>query len=139
MIGTMRYMAPEVCLEELYDFDCDLYSYAILCWEIWTHKTPYASLTPASYRELVCLQGLRSPDVEQTVEQDQQKQQQKQPPLETPPPGNALLPKAIRDLLEQGWVRDPKSRIRWPAVRQELLRLERQRDELPVVTAHKNW
>ena len=129
MIGTMRYMAPEVCLEELYDFDCDLYSYAVLCWEIWTHKTPYASLTPASYRELVCLQGLRPPDVEQQ-QQQQQQQQLNQQPQEPPHPGTARLPKAIRKLLEQGWVRAPKSRIRWPAIRQELLRLQQQRGEL---------
>jgi serine/threonine protein kinase len=107
-IGTMRYMAPEVCLEEHYGCECDLYSYAVLCWEIWTHKNPYATLTPASYKEMVCLGGLRPHQVDAMQRQ---------------PPGCERPSHAVQKLLEKGWVRDPKSRISWKGIRHELFRI----------------
>ncbi len=115
-IGTMRYMAPEVCLEEAYDFDCDIYSYSVLCWEIWTHKTPYSILTPTSYRELVCLQDCRPPQIEVEIAKLQQQQIVFGRRISVFP-----LPKAMAALLGRGWVRDPKSRIRWREIRQELV------------------
>ena len=36
--GTYRWMAPEVIRHEAYDKRCDVYSYAILAWEMLTDQ-----------------------------------------------------------------------------------------------------
>lgn len=125
IIGTMRYMAPEVCLDKAYDCDCDLYSYSVLCWEVWTHKTPYATLTPAAYKELVCQKGLRPPEsAELQLQPKHQRLERERDPR------FGVVPEAISVLLEKGWVCDPKSRIRWPNIRQELFRICQEEHQL---------
>lgn len=43
--GTPRYMAPEVArMERSYGFPADVYSFAILLWQIITDRVPYASI-----------------------------------------------------------------------------------------------
>jgi len=161
VIGTMRYMAPEVCLEEHYDYGCDIYSYAIVCWELWTHRIPFEPMTsPDMYREVVCRRGYRPyPDQSKEVNhspqscwnprQQQHHQQQQQQhnndnvdlslvavpmdrsispledPLQTVPnrknnKNNSPLPREISILLSQAWTHDPKSRICWSRIRNQL-------------------
>mmetsp|Transcript_24919 Transcript_24919/g.52908 ORF Transcript_24919/g.52908 Transcript_24919/m.52908 type:complete len:393 (-) Transcript_24919:266-1444(-) len=43
MTGTPRYMAPEVAKNEHYNEKCDVYSFAILLWEIMSLKTPFVA------------------------------------------------------------------------------------------------
>jgi len=43
MIGTPRYMAPEVALGRNYNETCDIYSLGILLWEFITLKRPYTN------------------------------------------------------------------------------------------------
>lgn len=43
--GTARYMAPEVSLHESYSFPADVYSFAILLWQICTLEKPFARAT----------------------------------------------------------------------------------------------
>jgi serine/threonine protein kinase len=127
-IGTMRYMAPEVCLDKPYDCDCDLYSYSILCWEVWTHKTPFLSLTPAAYKERVCQKGLRPPEAADVPPPpNYQKRERHNRDSE---PVSGVVPESISVLLEKGWVRDPKLRIRWPSIRQELSRIRQDEQKL---------
>lgn len=45
-----------------YDCDCDIYSYGVVCWELWTQCLPFASLTPELYQHWVCQRGYRPPD-----------------------------------------------------------------------------
>ncbi|OEU08508.1 kinase-like protein, partial [Fragilariopsis cylindrus CCMP1102] len=54
IIGTIRYMTPEVCLGQEYDCDCDIYCYAIVCYELWTQCLPYETLIPELYQAYVC-------------------------------------------------------------------------------------
>jgi serine/threonine protein kinase len=126
-IGTMRYMAPEVCLEQPpgYDCDCDIYSYAIVCWELWTQKVPYEDVgTPDLYREHVCQGGYRPiyrPEDEVDPFDRQPSQHLPQEPSSPPikaVPGEVLL------LLSQAWKPDPKARIRWPKTRNQWALLE---------------
>jgi serine/threonine protein kinase len=41
--GTMRYMAPEVWLGKPYNSSCDVYSFAILLWEMLALEIPFHS------------------------------------------------------------------------------------------------
>ena len=126
-IGTMRYMAPEVCLDSSYDCDCDIYSYSILCWELWTQKVPFEELaTPDLYREQVCQRGYRplySPEEDPLFrhyshEEEQYHQNYPQHrPVQT-------VPNEILVLLSQAWKQDPKARIRWPKTKNQLALIE---------------
>ena len=113
IIGTMRYMAPEVALGLEYDTNCDLYSYAIVCWEIWT-RLPYATLTPESYLHHVCHRGYRPSD-----ELQQLQQQQPHKHNTTAPPSEITL------LLSQAWVHAPSSRCRWSTLQQHFTQLKK--------------
>lgn len=130
--GTMRYMAPEVCLDKAYDCDCDLYSYSVLCWEVWTHKTPYATLTPAAYKERVCQKGLRPPEAADVpLPPNHQKRERGNRHCDSDSePVFGVVPESISVLLEKGWVCDPKSRIRWSNIRQELSRIHQDEQKL---------
>lgn len=44
--GTYRWMAPEVINHEPYDHKADVFSFAIVLWELVTLKLPYESMTP---------------------------------------------------------------------------------------------
>jgi len=116
MIGTMRYMAPEVCLGQFYDGDCDLYSFSVLCWEVWTHRTPFSRLTPSSYKEQVCLQGLRPPAAAEQASASMSVDAK----TTTKRYNYAKVPESILQILEQGWVHNPKERIQWPEIREAL-------------------
>ncbi len=44
--GSYRWMAPEVMRHEPYGPKCDVYSFAILSWEMCTYRVPFPSQTP---------------------------------------------------------------------------------------------
>lgn len=46
-MGTCHWMAPEVLNNEGYDFSADVYSFAIVLWEIFARETPYRNINPA--------------------------------------------------------------------------------------------
>ncbi|XP_072970878.1 serine/threonine-protein kinase STY8-like isoform X2 [Typha angustifolia] len=56
--GTYRWMAPEVLNHQPYDHKADVFSFAIVLWELVTAKIPYNTMTPlqAAYR---VRQGMR--------------------------------------------------------------------------------
>lgn len=58
--GTYRWMAPEVINHEPYDQKADVFSFAIVLWELLTAKLPYESMTPLQ-AALGVRQGLRPP------------------------------------------------------------------------------
>lgn len=60
MIGTAHWMAPEVLLSTPnYDEKVDVYSYAILLWELLTNQPPFAGMNPNQITDLVINQGYR--------------------------------------------------------------------------------
>ncbi|KAK3043839.1 hypothetical protein RJ639_000538 [Escallonia herrerae] len=59
--GTYRWMAPEVINHQLYDQKADVFSFAIVLWELVTAKVPYDTMTPLQ-AALGVRQGLR-PDL----------------------------------------------------------------------------
>ncbi|KAG9444369.1 hypothetical protein H6P81_015709 [Aristolochia fimbriata] len=56
--GTYRWMAPEVINHQPYDQKADVFSFAIVLWELVTGKIPYENLTPLQ-AALGVRQGLR--------------------------------------------------------------------------------
>uniref|UniRef100_A0A0D9WBG0 non-specific serine/threonine protein kinase n=1 Tax=Leersia perrieri TaxID=77586 RepID=A0A0D9WBG0_9ORYZ len=56
--GTYRWMAPEVINHKPYDHKADVFSFAIVLWELVTSKIPYANLTPLQ-AALGVRQGMR--------------------------------------------------------------------------------
>ncbi|KAF2291233.1 hypothetical protein GH714_020787 [Hevea brasiliensis] len=56
--GTYRWMAPEVINHQPYDQKADIFSFAIVLWELVTAKVPYDTMTPLQ-AALGVRQGLR--------------------------------------------------------------------------------
>ena len=98
MVGTIRYMAPEVCLSQPYNRDCDIYSWSIVSWEIWSEIKPFETFTPDSYKSLVCRQGYRPTDDY----------------------NSNLIPCEIECLLKEAWKTEPHQRIRWSGIKHQL-------------------
>ncbi|CAN6344490.1 unnamed protein product [Urochloa humidicola] len=92
--GTYRWMAPEVINHQPYDNKADVFSFAIVLWELITSKIPYDTMTPLQAAVGV-RQGLR--------------------------PG---LPKKahpkLLDLMQRCWVADPSTRPAFPDILAEL-------------------
>ncbi|XP_022141400.1 serine/threonine-protein kinase STY8-like [Momordica charantia] len=92
--GTYRWMAPEVINHLPYDQKADIFSFAIVLWELVTAKVPYDSMTPLQ-AALGVRQGLR-PDL----------------------PKN-MHPKLL-DLMQRCWDADPLTRPPFTDIKVEL-------------------
>jgi len=57
--GTYRFMAPEVMKHEEYGPPCDVYSFAIMCWSMFTYQQPFRELGPVKAAFAVATKGLR--------------------------------------------------------------------------------
>jgi serine/threonine protein kinase len=53
MAGTFHWMAPEVLAGKPYTIKADIYSYAIVLWEIITRRKPYEDMDPRRIMHLV--------------------------------------------------------------------------------------
>ena len=60
--GTYRWMAPEVIRHEKYSMAADVYSFAILAWELLARDLPFAGMTPVQAAFSVVRANLR-PDI----------------------------------------------------------------------------
>jgi len=57
--GSLRYMAPEVALRKPYTEKVDVYSFAVIVWQMAKDKTPYDGMTRAALLERVSAKGER--------------------------------------------------------------------------------
>jgi len=57
--GSYRWMAPEVIRHEKYDAHCDVYSFAVLVWEMLTYSVPFEGMTPVEAAFAVAKHGKR--------------------------------------------------------------------------------
>jgi serine/threonine protein kinase len=57
--GSLRYMAPEVALNQCYDLKADVYSFAIVFWQICSLQVPYAGYNCKMHAELVVAKDQR--------------------------------------------------------------------------------
>ena len=59
--GSLPYMAPEVVCMKTYDTKCDVFSFAILLWEILALRKAFDGYTPEMFVEKVTLENERLP------------------------------------------------------------------------------
>ena len=57
--GSLRYMAPEIAMEQPYNESCDVYSWGILYWQVCSLQTPYSRYTTRQHAERVVRGGER--------------------------------------------------------------------------------
>jgi serine/threonine protein kinase len=57
--GTLRYMAPEVALEQAYNEKVDIYSLGILLWQVAADAVPYHGITRREFMKFVVRQEAR--------------------------------------------------------------------------------
>lgn len=84
--GTYRWMAPEMIKEKKHTKKIDVYSFAIVLWELITALTPFDDMTPEQAAFAVCQKNAR-------------------PPL----PGTC--PSAFRQLIRRCWSSKPEKRL----------------------------
>jgi serine/threonine protein kinase len=96
-VGTYAWMAPEVLEQRPYDERADVYSFAIVLWELLTRQEPFKGLNPMQIMR-ACDRGAR-------------------PPL---PPEPRDCPAAFTALMERCWAKEPEAR---PSFRDALVAL----------------
>lgn len=94
--GTYRWMAPEVILHGKYDHRVDVFSFAIVLWELCSSRLPYGELPPIQAATAVAARGLR-------------------PPL-TPDCLPAFCPPELVALIENAWDAQPAKRPEFTAL-----------------------
>ena len=86
--GTTRYMAVEVVNTGFYGLSADVYSFAVICYEMMTLEVAFASVrSPSMYKRLVCRGGER--------------------PIF---PESANVPTIVQELICSGWAQDANDR-----------------------------
>ena len=94
--GTPSYMAPELLEDNLFDEKSDVYSFAIVIWEIWDGGVPWHGLQPVQITRKVVDKRERPP----------------------PPEG---APTDLVALMQRCWAHEPDARPTFAAIKAELL------------------
>jgi len=84
-LGTPQYMAPEVIKSETYTEKADVYSFAIVMWEITTRQIPFRNMKPMQVAFAVTNNGMR-------------------------PPVPMTIPPLMQNLMVECWQQDPRLR-----------------------------
>jgi len=58
-VGSLAWMAPEIWKAEQYNEKADVYSFAIIIWELWALTDPYQSMPPEIFASMAALQNKR--------------------------------------------------------------------------------
>jgi serine/threonine protein kinase len=88
LTGSLPYMAPEVFAGRPYDGKCDVYSFAILLWEMFTLQPAFRSIIQAEYKTRILEREERLP---------LQRRGDK-------------IPALIQAVIKESWQTDPKER-----------------------------
>ena len=93
--GTLRYMAPEVALNQPYHASVDVYSFSIVIWQVLAGRVPFQEMGKRRYMDKVVKGGLR-------------------------PELSAAWPAAFRRLLVRCWDKDKNKRPMFSEIVQTL-------------------
>jgi serine/threonine protein kinase len=85
--GSIPYMAPEVAMREPYGPEADVYSFCMMLWEMVGLEPAFPGLNIYQYMMQLCKMGIR-------------------PPLGSGP----LWPAVLKNLMTEGWERQPTKR-----------------------------
>mmetsp|Transcript_33163 Transcript_33163/g.37275 ORF Transcript_33163/g.37275 Transcript_33163/m.37275 type:complete len:159 (-) Transcript_33163:219-695(-) len=132
-VGTMRYMIPECCLKQQYGLECDICSWSIVAYEIFTKQIPFEDMTPDMYKTLVCIGGYRLPIVVQTNsynysddndDADADDDAMTLLPFTNDDDVSQLLPPVLpleyKILLQQTWTSNPSQRLFFVQIKEQL-------------------
>lgn len=108
MVGTIRYMSPEVFTNQPYSFEADVYSWSIVSYEVLTKQHPFENMIPEEYHEYVCQRGVRPHCWNGRTRQ-----------VLNEPPRN-VLPMEYMILLAGGWRTDPRNRSSLKSIQHQL-------------------
>jgi mitogen-activated protein kinase kinase kinase 11 len=97
--GTYRWMAPEIIRHEPYSIEADVYSFAILCWQLLTRENPFGNVSPLEAAGKVALELARPPFPQET-------------------------PLGIQELISACWLEEPSCRLPVQEVLTLLVELE---------------
>lgn len=108
--GTFCYAAPEVLRGELYSERSDMYSLALVAYELLTEQAPYEDIAAVQMQAQVGNKGVRPAWPREANDAS----------------SSAYVPAAARAIIEQAWTQDPSRRIsaeqmlrRWMEVAQQ--------------------
>ena len=99
--GTRRYMAVEIFITGKYNYKADVYSWAMVFYEMLAMLKPFADFTVQNHKELVCRLGGR-PRLDEIDWPDDDGDDKES--MDT-------LPEDIEALLHQAWNQDPDERL----------------------------
>jgi serine/threonine protein kinase len=92
LVGTRRYMAPEVALGKGYNLQVDVYSFAMVLYELFTHTKPFELYSRDMHQLLVCEEGQR-PQLSSSGSS-----------------ASSQVPAVLQILLKEAWATDPQQR-----------------------------
>uniref|UniRef100_A0A061RE69 Kinase-like protein n=1 Tax=Tetraselmis sp. GSL018 TaxID=582737 RepID=A0A061RE69_9CHLO len=110
--GSYRYMAPEVFRHEPYNRKVDVYSFAMICYYLFTGMPPMFEYSAVRAAQLAALRGVR-------------------PMWPEPNRWGSKVPESVKRLVERCWSADPESRPEFSEICSEL------RQILPTLPAAK--
>lgn len=96
--GTYRYMAPEVIRHEHYSFEADVYSYAVVLWQVFTRREPFFEVDSIAAAKLVAIDCVR-------------------------PPITDDIPIVASDIIKRCWIDPPSSRPSFKEICSDLMEL----------------
>ena len=86
MTGSRLFMAPEVAQKKTYGFSADVYSFAILFWEVVSLTEVFPTMTMNKHYKMVIVKGKRPPSLQD------------------------ILPSELNDMMEASWDKVPSNR-----------------------------
>jgi serine/threonine protein kinase len=117
----MRYMAPEVMCSRPYSEKVDIYSFALLVWQVLTGLTPYSSCDRSDHKHRVCELGER-PDILLALQRT----------------SDDSISYQLNRLLNTCWHTDPRERLDILDIYNDLsaLHISQARNETPAFKRH---